>query len=256
MMPLLLGAVADRDKGIIYESVEMLSLQYKTEYNSVKALLPEGFEPIEKPTANIAFCFYDGVDYMAGRGYNIVFVTVAAKFNGNKDKLEGDYVLVIFENDAIPIITGRELLGAPKIFADIPSPVIASDGVYKCQASLWGNHLLSAEFGSMKKQNMVIRKMGERMLTARPWMTYKYIPSLKGVPDADYPVANWSDTKMDELWLGDSGSLSFGDPSVADIGVFTMVVDAVKSLPFLEVDQVSHWKGSQVLRSDRSRRLF
>jgi acetoacetate decarboxylase len=56
------------------------------------------------------------VDYLAGRGYNIVFVTVAAKFSGNKDKLEGDYVLVIFENDAIPIITGRELLGAPKDF--------------------------------------------------------------------------------------------------------------------------------------------
>jgi len=192
----------------------------------------------------------------AGRGYNIVFVTIAAKFSGSTDKLEGDYVLVIFENDAIPIITGRELLGAPKIFADIPSPEVSSDGTYRCQASLWGTPLFSAEFGPMKKQNMVIRKMGERMLTARPWMTYKFIPSLEGAPDADYPVANWSDTKMDELWLGESGNISFGDPSEAGIRIFKKVIDAIKSLPILAVDQVSHWKGSQVLRHDRSRRIF
>ena len=69
-------------------------------------------------------------------------------------------------------------------------------------------------------------------------------------------MANWSDTKMDDLWLGDSGSISFGDLNVTDIGVFKKVVDVMKSLPFLEVDQVSHWKGSQVLRIDRSRRIF
>lgn len=39
MMPLLLGPVVDRDKGIVYESVEMLSIQYKTEYDATKALL-------------------------------------------------------------------------------------------------------------------------------------------------------------------------------------------------------------------------
>ena len=256
MMPLILGPAADRNKGTTYESVEMLSLQYKTNYDSAKELLPECYKLENDPTATIAFCFYDGVDYMAGRGYNIVFVAINAKFTGKTEKLDGDYVIVILENDAVPIITGREFLGAPKIFADIPSPEVSSDGTFKCQASLWGNLLLEAEFGPMKKQNMVIRKMGERMLSSRPWMTYKYIPSLEGKPDADYPVANWSDTRMDELWLGESGNISLGNPTMASIGVFKKVVDALESLPVLEINQVSHWKGSQILRHDRSRRLF
>ena len=256
MMPLVLGPVADRNKGTTYESVEMLSLQYKTEYESARMLLPECYELEDNPTATLAFCFYDGVDYMAGRGYNIVMMLLNTKFTGKTDRLDGDYVIVIMENDTIPILTGRELLGAPKIFADIPSPEVLSDGTYKCKASLWGNLLLEAEFNPMKKQNMVIRKMGERMLTSRPWMTYKYIPSLEGEPDADYPVANWSDTKMDELWLGESGSISFSDPSEASIGVFKKVIDAMRSMPILEISQVSHWKGSQVLRHDRSQRLF
>ena len=254
-MPLILGPVADRSKGSKYERVEMLALQYQTEYDSVKALLPECYEPADDPTVTIAFCFYDRVDFMAGGGYNIVLVLLAAKFRGETDKLEGDYVPLILENDTVPIMTGREFLGAPKIYADIPAPEIASDGSFYCQAQLWGHLLLSAEFGPMNKQNIVVRRMGARMLSTRPWMTYKYIPSLNGAPDAEYPIANWSDTKMDELWLGKSGKIHLGDAGMKEIGVFKGVIDALRSLPVLEITQVSHWKGSQVLRHDKSHRL-
>jgi acetoacetate decarboxylase len=256
MMPVIMGPVADRMKGAKYESVEMLSLQYKTDYNSVKALLPKGYEPADEPTVNIAFSFYDGVDFMAGKGYNVVFIVLAAKYQGKTDNLEGDYVLLILENDTVPIISGRELLGAPKIYADIPSPEILTDKGFRCEASLWGHLLLDLEFGPMKKQNLVIRKMAGRMLSGRPWMTHKYIPSLEGEPDADYPIANWSDTKMEELWLGKSGKILVGDAGEEDIGVFKEVLDAIRSMPVQEISQVSHWKGSQVLRYDRSRRLI
>jgi len=255
MMPVILGPVANRTKGAKYESVEMLSLQFKTDHDSVKALLPKGYEPADVPTANIAFSFYDGVDFMAGKGYNVVFVVLAAKYAGKTDNLEGDYVLVILENDTVPIISGRELLGAPKFYADIPSPEVLMDESFRCEASLWGHLLLGIEVGPMKKQNIVIRKMGGRMLSGRPWMTHKYIPSLEGEPDADYPIANWSDSKMEELWLGKSGKIFLGDAGEEDIGVFNGVIEVIRSLPVREISQVSHWKGSQVLRYDRSRRL-
>jgi acetoacetate decarboxylase len=256
MMPLLMGPVADRTKGAKYESVEIFSLQYKTDYDSVKALLPKGYEPYDDPSVNIAFSFYDGVDFMAGKGYNVVFVVLAAKYQGKTDNLEGDYVLVILENDTVPIISGRELLGAPKIYADISSPEVLTDNNHRCEAFLWGHLLLGAEFGPMKKQNLVVRKMGGRMLSGRPWMTHKYIPSLEGEPDADYPIANWSDSKMEELWLGKTGRLYLGEAGVEDIGVFKGIIDAIGSLPVHEISQVSRWRGSQVLRYDRSRRLF
>jgi hypothetical protein len=87
-------------------------------------------------------------------------------------------------------------------------------------------------------------------------MTHKYIPSLEGEPDADYPIANWSDSKMEELWLGKTGRLYLGEAGVEDIGVFKGIIDAIGSLPVHEISQVSRWRGSQVLRYDRSRRLF
>jgi acetoacetate decarboxylase len=256
LMPLIMGPVADRTIGAKYESVEMLSVQYKTDYDSVRALLPKGYVPADEPTVNIAFSFYDGVDFMAGKGYNVVFVVLAAKYQGKTDNLEGDYVLVILENDTVPIISGRELLGAPKIYADISSPEVLTDKSHRCEANLWGHLLIGLEFGPMKKQNLVMRKMGSRMLSGRPWMTHKYIPSLEGEPDADYPIANWSDAKIEELWLGKSGRIYLGDGGEEDIGVFRVVIDSIGSLPVQEISQVSHWKGSQILRYDRSRRLI
>ncbi|NIQ32921.1 MAG: acetoacetate decarboxylase, partial [Nitrososphaeria archaeon] len=121
MMPLIMGPISDRNQGSQYEKVEMLSLQYKTNHEAVEALLPDCFKPADEPTVTIAFGFNDGVDFLLGRGYNVVIVLLAAKFLGEKDNLEGDYALVIFENETHPIVTGREILGAPKIFADIPS---------------------------------------------------------------------------------------------------------------------------------------
>jgi acetoacetate decarboxylase len=233
----------------------MLYLQYKTDHDAVEALLPDCFKPADEPTVTIAYAFNDGVDFLLGRGYNVVIVLLAAKFLGEKDRLEGDYVLVIFENATHPIITGREILGAPKIFADIPSPEILQDGSYRCEAHLWGHLLFGVEFGQMKKQNMIVRKMGEKMANRRPWMTYKYISSLEREPDASYPIANWSDSTIDDLWLGKSGSIYFGEAGEEDIGLFKSIIDAIDSLPVLEISQVSHWKGSQIMRLDRSRRI-
>lgn len=42
-------------------------------------------------------------------------VQVAARFDGEREHVEGDYVLVMFEDETVPIIGGREFLGAPKI---------------------------------------------------------------------------------------------------------------------------------------------
>lgn len=255
MMPLVMGPIQDRKEGSQYKQVEMLSLQYKTDHDAVEALLPDCFKPANEPTVTIAYSFNDGVDFLLGRGYNVVIVLLAAKFLGEKDRLEGDYVLVIFENDAHPIITGREILGVPKIFADIPSPEALPDGSCRCEAHLWGHLLFGVEFGQMKKQNMIVRKMGEKMASKRPWMTYKYISSLEGEPDASYPIANWADLKMEALWLGKSGRIFYGEAGVEDIGLFKGIIDAIGSLPVLEVSQASHWRGSQIVRLDRSRRI-
>jgi acetoacetate decarboxylase len=87
----------------------------------------------------------------------IAAVQVAARFDGEKDHIEGDYILVMFENDTIPIIGGREQLGVPKLYADISMIKTQSNGHLWCEASLWGELLVSMDLDPLKKQNAIVR---------------------------------------------------------------------------------------------------
>ena len=88
-----------------------------------------------------------------------------------------------------------------------------------------------------------------------PAFGYKYIDSLDGSPDADYPTIMWSDTNIEYLCLGKSAEFYFGNPTEEDIGYFKPGIDALKSLPVLKVTQTVHSRGSMILRNDKSGRI-
>jgi acetoacetate decarboxylase len=182
-------------------------------------------------------------------------VQVAARFDGESDHLEGDYILVMFEDQTWPIIAGREDLGVPKLYADI-SPVRRLAGArWRCEAALWGHLVMGLELAPLKRQNPVVRIAASRMINERPWLAYKYIPSLDGPPDADYPTITKNDTRIEQLWLGHAGEVYFGDAGADDVGYARPVIDALKTLPVRQIIQALRLRGSAVLRYDLSRRL-
>jgi hypothetical protein len=197
-----------------------------------------------------------GVDFMAGGGYRFAAVSVAAQFEGEDGRLEGNYVLVMPEDRTLPIITGREWLGMPKFFVDISPMRVMENGHLRCEASLWGHLLFGIDLAPpLKAQNALIRKVAGARATKTPAFGYKYIASLNGPPDADYPTVMWSDNKLDQLWLGNSGELYFGSATEQDIGYFRPIMDALESLPVRQVTQVAHSRGSMVLRNDKNGRI-
>ena len=119
---------------------------------------------------------------MAGGGYRFAAISVAAQFDGEDGHLEGDYVLAMPENKTLPIITGREWLGMPKIFADISSIRVMNDGHLRCEASLWGHLLFGIDIAPpLKEKNAIIRKAASAQSTKTPAFGYKYIASLNGL---------------------------------------------------------------------------
>jgi acetoacetate decarboxylase len=258
MMPLIMGPLYDRENrpGLVYSDTDSLVLQYQTNREAVRALLPTCYEPANDPMVTVAFVDNRGVDFLVGHGYRLVMVAAAARYSGEVDQVEGSYVLVMFENDTTPIITGREHLGIPKIDADI-SPIRSLDNSHmRCDASLHGHLLLGIDVASpMKGQNALVRREAAKRMSRWPALGYKYIPSLDGPPDADYPTIMWSDYEIEQLWLGGAGELYFGDAGQADIGHYKPVIDALKSLPVLKVTMTSRSRGSSVLRYDKCRRL-
>lgn len=261
MMPLNMGPIApEREKrvGIPYREIQNIVIQYQTDSNVLHALLPDCYKPSEKPIVTVMFGYYDGLDFMAGGGYRIATIQVAAKFDGEQDRIEGDYIIVMYEDKTLPIITGREHLGVPKLYADISPVKMLPNGHLRCEASLWGHLLFGIDIAPLKKQNPLVRRVASKRISKRPWLCYKYIPSLDGPPDADYPTITWNDVKIEQLWLGKSGRIFFGksheeEPAFTEYG--GKLIEALKTLRVKEVTQTLRMRGSAVLRHDISRRL-
>ncbi|OGO28251.1 MAG: hypothetical protein A2136_05675 [Chloroflexi bacterium RBG_16_54_11] len=169
--------------------------------------------------------------------------------------MEGDYILVMFENQTWPIIGGREDLGVPKLYADIPPIKLLPGRHLRCEASYWGHLLFGLEVPPLKRQTVLVKAVASRQINARPWLGYKYIPSLDGPPDADYPTITRNDTRLEKLWMGKKANLRFGTARYEDVGVVKPLIDALATLIVLKPVQVVYFTGSAVLRYDLSRRL-
>ena len=120
-MPVSFGAIRPIQAGF-FEDVWTLSTAYLTDRDALADLLPDPFEPSDEPIVTVYYQNCAKVNFLAGGGYNLMGINLAAAFAGIEDHVSGEFVLVMWENQVNPIIRGRELLGMPKLFADIPDP--------------------------------------------------------------------------------------------------------------------------------------
>jgi len=255
-MPLIMGPQWEgKTPRFLYSQTEVVALQYLTDPASISALLPNCYKLGKEPQVTVLFGYNNGLDYMAGGGYTLAAVQVSARFDGDQDHVEGDYILVMFENQAWPMICGREDLGIPKLFADLSPIKIYPNRSLRCEASYWGHLLFSLELSPPNKQNRIVKFAAKKIINSRPWLGYKYIPSLDGPPDAEYPTISYNDTEIDELWFAKTGKIYFGNATSNEIGQVNILIEALKTLPVRQVKQALHFQGSAVLRYDLSRRL-
>jgi len=257
-MPLIRGPLWDLNNipGHVYTRVESLMLQFETDPDAIPLLLPEPYKPGKSALVTVLFIDSNGVDFMAGGGYRFGAVAVSAEIDSAEGTLEGEYVLVMPEDNTLPIFTGREWLGMPKFHTDISPIRILENGHLRCEAFFWGHLLFGIDISPpLKPQNALVRKAASRQATNRPSFGYKYIASLDGPPDADYPTIMWADFKIDQLWLGKSGNFYTGEATGEDIGYWKPVLDALKTLPVQNVTLAAHSFGSMVLRNDKNGRI-
>jgi acetoacetate decarboxylase len=257
MMPHIMGPQYEKNPlpNLSYPQSENIVIQYKTNYDAARRLVPDCYLVDQKPTVTVLFGYHNGLEFLAGSGYSLATFWISVKFIGEENQVEGDYVLIMFENQTMPILGGREFLGVPKLYANIPPIKIMPNGSIRCEASLWGHLLFGIELPQLKKQNRVVKAVVSKQINSRPWLAYKYIPSLDGPPDADYPTTTRNDVRINELWMGKQGKLYFGSPSEDDISTVVNVIEALKSLEITKVERVLHFQGSAVLRFDQSHRL-
>lgn len=255
-MPLIMGPMfdlADRPR-YVYGRTESLSVTLRTERSALLDLVPNCFVIPDEPTVTFTFADHDHIDFMAGGGYRLAYVTVSARYEGG-ETVDGLYVLVMWEDHTIPILGGREGLGIPKAYADISPIRRLEDGSLRATASVWGHEVLRLGVGGLNEQNLIVRRTAQKRVNELPWLSYKHIYAIDGPPDASYPMVVWMDVEIAELEFGDTWSVGIGTADEEDLWQPARVTDALRGIPLGEMLFAAHTRGSGVLRYDRSHRL-
>lgn len=206
------------------------SVVARTERDAIEPLLPPGFTTDEEPLLIVEMEHLKGIDWLAGRGYNTFGVRIPVRYRGRKEQIAGNLLLVLWENLADPIISGREELGFSKLYCELPDPAIM-DGSYRFTAGWLGHPFF----------DMQLTKLGEAPLpppSGKPTLHFKYIPrtGVRDNPDAAYVTMTPSDNPnvTIECRLVGKGKFRFIESRWEDLPTLYHIVNAFASLPLSE----------------------
>ncbi len=97
-----------------------ISVSALSDVDALTALLPDGCELDGEPVLTAGITRMYDIGWLAGRSYNIVRLTLPVRFRDQGELLRGSFMPVLWESLADPIVTGRDELGHPKLWAEIP----------------------------------------------------------------------------------------------------------------------------------------
>lgn len=220
-----------------------LSVTFYSDPDAIGRLLPPGFEPSPDGRVTVQALYNTDFAWLAGRGYNWVEVLFGATYRGAEDVVAGDFVVVMWESVPDPVLPGREELGLPKMFAEIPAWKVAGgrttvhaswEGLEFCRMTLDGLELApwddAAEATATPAKGGLTVNGGSRLY-------YKYIPRTGewGQADAAYctcsPAANY-DVKVIDSWQG-TGSVDFTGATWEQLPTLSHIVNPLAALPVL-----------------------
>jgi acetoacetate decarboxylase len=238
-----------------YEYQSTMTLSYSTSRDVATRLLPPCFEPTDEPVLTFMHKMLKGIDYMQGRGYNLLQVELNAVFNGKDGAIERQCPIVIWENNTVPIIAGRELAGNPKIFGEVTDVIEAEDQTaVSFECSEYGTRLVGGTVHGMRELT------GERLerlnvsASDASLFGWKFIPGSDG-PDVDYPTLIHGSNTFFHAWTGE-GRIDFGSPTVREAPTSARIVDILRELPRLEQRRSFYGVGNGTLFRGRCERIY
>lgn len=190
-MPAIFGAPRDVEEGTLYRDVLSLSVTYAAPAEKIESLLPEKFrvgaEPASEPLVTVYYARNRNVDWLAGGGYNLLGLDVAATYCGERDRVSGNYCVILWENMTEPILAGREIAGVPKVHADITDPMWDGQRLW-VRASKNGRPIVEVELADLQPYNEEQVKQFQESARRGNWMGWRYIPRIGG-PGAEISQA-------------------------------------------------------------------
>jgi len=209
-------------------------------------MLPEGFEVGAEPVVTVELSYMTEIEWLAGRGYDILGVSFPAIFNGKQDRAVGSFLTVLWENLADPIFIGREELGYSKIYCEIPAPRICQGEIH-CIASWLGFKFMDLKIKNLTQLSPEELKTVTSGKTGDGILQYKYIPRTGewGSADVSHAVLTPSHTPnkvVKERWQGE-GTVQFHKATWEDLPTMFSIVNTFHEL------EIKEYRGASMFKS-------
>ncbi len=227
-----------------------------TDGDQLANYVPEGFQLL-RPEIMYGFGHLGKVDFLAGGSYNIIRADVPVRFNGTRDRLEGNYNLVTWENLTEPIIGGREQNGVPKIYADIQDLHSIPD--YPPLPNVWtnashgGNTFVRMTMSNLKPiegEQLAAMQAAQRTANMFCW---RYIPNVnqRGAALSQF-VLYPSSIEISSAWEG-SGAVEWIKQRIEQNPGQFNIINALAELPIREMAPVSMISGVLAMKPSQGR---
>jgi acetoacetate decarboxylase len=230
----------------------LITASFLTDASALERHTPEGFQLAGESVVTIEFHYMTHIDWLAGRGYTMIRLWWPVTFKGERDRVTGRFLAVMWENLADPIITGRGEVGQPKLFAEIPDSLVIA-GTHHCVASWMGFQFLEVRVTETSLPNdpplQVPLLEGTLML--------KYVPRTGEWGEAEVREVTFTPTATPDLtveWQKPAiGTIAFRRAAWADLPTMYHVVNALAELPFLGARgaSISRTRGGKSYRDSR-----
>ncbi len=223
-----------------------ITVSFLSNPTQLQALLPPGFTLAGEPMVTISAGYMTEIEWLAGRGYNVLGVSFSARFQGKEDDVRGNFLTVLWENLTDPIITGREELGFSKIYCELPPPTVLK-GDYRLTASWLGFKFLDMEVTNLKQQSAEEIEAFTQSQSGAGTLHYKYMPRTGEWGQADSAYATLTpaaapNQKIQERWLG-TGQVQWHKARWEDMPTQYNIVNCLAEL------EIREYRGASLVKT-------
>jgi len=242
LMPVAFGPLPPHPAGV-FEDVRTLTAVFTTTPQAIARVLPAPFTPGRSPQLIAYMQRCRGVNFLAGGEYRLMGVNVTATFPAATGPIEGEFALILWETSIEAIIRGREILGIPKLLAEIddPSP---RDGRYRVTARENGADLMSLDLTG--ERAMTDAEVADLAAPATPsaWFGWKRIPQIDGVGVAVNQATFIDIANRPTAGTWCTGAVEFGDLTWQANPTSSRITAGLREFPLLGCERAYVTEGT------------
>lgn len=249
-MPALFGPSPVPDRSAI-PFAQVVSISFETAPEAAAGLVARFFEVAERPIITVTRIDYHQVDYLGGRGYCEIVISVAARHWSFPDPAGFAPVMWVTEPGAL--ISGREFMGFGKLAAEM-SPIVETTDGRTFDSFEHDAPLIEGRVSNLQVLGeQALARVNQSAAEVRTF-GWKLIPGQGAEADLDYPTVNIMRWHYEKAWSG-VGEFTIHRPLFDAAPMSSRVLDRLAGLPLLTQPRAFVAEGSAVIDRTATRRL-